>query len=883
VSILHNETMKKLIIAGVFLILFAVGCKKQGELIQSPSRLADIQRMLDVQKKLTANSQVPLWDIFDRKLTPNEKQALEFLYAYMPLSDLADYPPTFFLANVRQCLKARREMTWSRKVPEDVFLHFVLPLRVNNENLDSFRLVMYDEIKERIKDLEMADAALEINHWCHEKVTYRGTDSRTSAPLSTVKKSFGRCGEESTFTVSAMRTVGIPARQGYTPRWAHTDDNHAWVEVWIDGKWYYLGACEPEPDLNMGWFSEPSRRTMLVHTRAYGHYFGNEEVVTAADRFSELNLTSNYAPVKTVTVLVKQPNGSPADSARIEFKLYNYAEYYPIAIKYTNEQGITQLTTGLGDLLIWASKAGVFNCQKLSVPQTDTVVLVLNKTSQKPHYEVYDMVPPHAIKTDYKVSVEKRKENDRRLAFEDSLRNAYMKTFKDSMWSSDLARKLNLNVDSVREFIAKSYGNWQGIASYLEKNHKNYRNNMLALASQLSDKDYSDVSEAILTAHLRETPEIGDIGREEFERYILSPRIDEENLSPWRSFLRDKMGQMEEFVQKDVSILIHWINENIRVDDQANKHSRAPITPIGVFNVRVADFISRDIFFVAVCRTFGIPARLNPVTRAPEYFMNDEWFRASFDHTTNNHAVQGLLQLTQTRNPVIPQYYIHFTIGVLQDGHYKTLEFEEGRKVTDFPTIPLDTGRYVLITGNRMEDGSVLSSMTYFTIEPGKLTKISVELRKNSGELQSSGKLDLDKLMLKTADQAEPLSLTTLAKNKSLVIILLDAGLEPSKHVLNDLGPYVDHFNQWNSRFIFVTSTEKSNQGSILNSYTLPLNHIFGIDYNDNILSAVNALYGPGLKEKLPLVLLCDKQGKVYLFSAGYKIGIGEQILKLAR
>jgi transglutaminase-like putative cysteine protease len=62
--------------------------------------------------------------------------------------------------------------------------------------------------------------------------------------------------------------AGTAARQVYTPRWAHSDDNHAWVEVWIDGKWSYLGACEPDVDLNMGWFTEPSKRVMLVHTRA---------------------------------------------------------------------------------------------------------------------------------------------------------------------------------------------------------------------------------------------------------------------------------------------------------------------------------------------------------------------------------------------------------------------------------------------------------------------------------------------------------------------------------------------------------------------------------------------------------------------------------------
>ena len=97
----------------------------------------------------------------------------------------------------------------------------------------------------------MHDAVLEVNHWCHEKAVYMPSDRRTSSPLATVKTAYGRCGEESTLLVAALRSVGIPARQVYTPRWAHTDSNHAWVEAWVDGKWCFLGSCEPEPVLNL--------------------------------------------------------------------------------------------------------------------------------------------------------------------------------------------------------------------------------------------------------------------------------------------------------------------------------------------------------------------------------------------------------------------------------------------------------------------------------------------------------------------------------------------------------------------------------------------------------------------------------------------------------
>lgn len=176
--------------------------------------------------------QLPLGDLFaifnDSTLTTAEREALMFLYAYMPIGDITDYSGDYYLENIRLSEQARQEMPWGKKIPEDVFRHFVLPVRVNNENLDNSRSVFYGELKERIKKLSMQDAILEVNHWCHEKVVYRPSDARTSSPLASVKTAYGRCGEESTFTVAALRAVGIPARQVYTPRWAHTDDNHAW-------------------------------------------------------------------------------------------------------------------------------------------------------------------------------------------------------------------------------------------------------------------------------------------------------------------------------------------------------------------------------------------------------------------------------------------------------------------------------------------------------------------------------------------------------------------------------------------------------------------------------------------------------------------------------
>jgi len=876
----------KILFYSLVLLPLLFGCSHEKPLISNPARLNDIEKMLKVQKELTTNAQIPIWGILEKTTSKNEAQALKFLYAYMPLSDLADYTPEFMLANVRQSLLTRKEMPWGYTIPEDEFLHFVLPPRVNNENLDSFRLVYYDEIRTRIAGLQIKEAALEINHWCHEKVNYRGTDSRTSAPMSTIRKGFGRCGEESTFTVAAMRTAGIPARQVYTPRWAHTDDNHAWVEVWMEGKWHFMGACEPDAELDRGWFSEPSQRTMLVHTRCYGRYFGTEEVLDAQDRFSELNLTPNYATTKTVTVKVSSSDGKSVEGAKVEFKLYNYAEFYPLATILTNSNGTARFTTGMGDLLVWASKEGKFSWKKMHVPTTDTLRLILGPQIES-LTENHDMVPPRADKPILPVSDSVRKIIDARLASEDSIRNHYMATFKDSAWIKAYAQTHQLDANTLMRILRLSYGNWKEMTSYIEGNKTLFRSMFLPLTNGISDKDLSDTKTYILTDHLTAAAATGmspNHVSEHFVEYVLAPRIALEQLAPWRTFLLQKLGkEMAEASKKDISVLTNWIKTNIRIDPVANRHSRAPLTPIGVYNLRVSDPASLDIFFVAACRTFGIPARLNPETRVPEYFQYGQWYRAGLEEQKPQPEMGTLILLDQG-NTLTPQYSLHFSIAAIREGNCTTLEFEEGKKLTDLPNpMMLETGQYLLTTGKRMADGTVLSSLTTFDIKKDQPTTLSVTLRTPETILKVVGHLELSTIRLVEASGKVAIPLARLMGKSAAVIVLMDPDSEPSKHILNDLTPYVNQFIGWEGRFIFVNPADKTTKISLFQNYQLPVKSIFAEDNNNELAKSLTAITGKEAKLSLPLLLFCLPSGDLLMISSGYKIGMGEVVLQIIR
>ena len=209
----------------------------------------------------------------------NLQEYVDFLRRALPEEDRIALPDAALERVARHAMTVREATPWGRSIPEWIFRDYVLFPRVNDEFPEAWHAPIWESLRARLAGLSMIEAALEVNVWCAEHATYQSTDNRTAGPLTVLRRGCGRCGEESTLLTAALRAAGIPARQMYSPRWAHCDDNHAWVEAWLDGGWHYMGACEPEPEPDSGWFTAAASKAMLVHTRAFGEaWSGNMEI-----------------------------------------------------------------------------------------------------------------------------------------------------------------------------------------------------------------------------------------------------------------------------------------------------------------------------------------------------------------------------------------------------------------------------------------------------------------------------------------------------------------------------------------------------------------------------------------------------------------------------
>lgn len=836
----------------------------------------------DFAKKQEILTQGDLFSIFENNtMTQPEREAMMFLYAYMTPGDIADYSGDFYLNNVRLALQTRENTSWGKNIPDLIFRHFVLPVRVNNENLDNAREVFYNELMPRIKDLSTRDAVLEVNHWCHEKVVYTPSDSRTSAPLATVKTAYGRCGEESTFLVAALRAVGIPARQVYTPRWAHTDDNHAWVEAWVDGKWFFLGACEPEPVLNLGWFNAPASRGMLMHTKVFGAYNGPEDVMKQTANYTEINIIDNYGESALLEVLVKDANNHPVKGANVEFKIYNYAEFYTVARKTTDENGHASLSAGIGDMLVYASQNGRFGFQKASFGKEKQITVVLDHQPGDNFTLPFNIVPPAEKVNLPEVTDEQRAENTRRMNLEDSIRNAYVNGFPTAEQAETFAKEQSLDPKQTTEFILKSRGNYADIMQFLKNaSQKNMGLRALELLSTVSDKDLRDTPCTILEDHLYNTDSKASITE------VLAPRIAAEMLTPYRSYLQKNIpAELAEKFTQSPQTLVNWCKDSLIIRDDLNTLF-TKTSPEGVWRSRVTDTGSREIFFVAVARSLGIPAWKDEVNGNVYYRQNNEPVKVDFEAAISTKPSEGTLQANYQPIPRLnnPKYYSHFSLSKFNNGTFQLQNYPEGNTTWESllkKGAKMETGYYMLVSGNRLANGSVLSNISFFNVEEGKTSKVQLKMRDNSEEIRVIGNFDSEARFTLAQTKEETSVLATTGRGYYIVGVL-GVGQEPTNHALKDIEIKKDDFEKWGRTLLLLFTDEEAYRKFNRKDFpNLPSTAVFGIDTDGKIRKMIADNMKLANGGQLPVFIIADTFNRIVFESHGYTIGLGEQMIHL--
>ncbi len=851
----------------------------------------------------------------------SEEEALliKFFYGTMPLRDAGEYPFEIFLSYVRHALWLRKTIDWCKKLPEDLFVHDVLYYRINSEDISDCRSFFYEQLKDRIVGLDEYQAAVEINYWCAEHATYEMADDRTAGPMTMYRSGKGRCGEESTFTVTALRSVGLAARQVYTPRWAHCDDNHAWVEVWVNGEWHFLGACEPEEKLDRGWVTGPAGQALLIHSRTFGDYAAGkrEEVIGRDGAVVCHNVTASYTKTRKLRIQVRKQDNTPAAHAQISVEILNMAEYFPAAVLETDEQGETSIRLGLGDIRLQARSEGKFVERYCNLAEdgvgaadVDCAVTLVLKDSEAGMKDALSGVsacewhleklcaPKEVVVRESVLSEEEVSRGTRRLADAVKLREERF---------DQLTRHAIAVHPEEEERMRIAGENAEELTAFLEKDDNPDRKKLL---DSLTKKDNKDLRAEVLEDHL--SAKRGSWPEDIHVQDLLCPRIWLEEIGAYRSYICSVLpAQEQEAFASNPGLIWNYVNQNI-TDIPEEEYNTLCASPIGCLKLKMGSAVSRTILFIAICRSLNIPARLDKSLMVPEY-----WADGAFHVPVSRaQASKGTLLL---RN--IPGkewiYAQHWTLGRLEKDHFVTMNHAGLVFEKETLELLLPVGIYRLIAVKRLLNGDQEAAELLFAIEKEKQTELYMpDFEKADGVMpwEKNSVLDeiqsclLRDILLQRAD-GTLCSLEKLVSGKRSILAFLEIGAEPTEHVLNEVLA-LEKSAKGNSKgigcqLLFVLRQEKDLQHKTLQEVLAldagsEIEILYDIsggasDANAALHTAVSdAAFGTlcgwqeaakrmRLAEKLPVLAAVRPDGTGIYGSCGYHVGSVELMVRILK
>ena len=802
-------------------------------------------------------------------------EALYYLYAFMPLSDIGDYKVETFLDFARHGAFLFNKGEFKGQANEEMFAEYVLGARINNEDIVENRKIFYDRVKSLIKGKTMKEAVIDINYWCSSKVTYRSTDGRTANPITVYNNTYGRCGEESTFGVSVFRSVGIPARQVYVPLWSHCDDNHAWVEVWCDGKWYFLGACEPEDELNQGWFLNASKRAMMVHARCYNPEL-EKDVNEGVGIPVAVNALSTYAPTREIFVKVINEAGEPISGIKVYFKVINYSMPGEIAVTCTDEEGVTRLKTGRGSLIISAYEDGNYGEVLVDTAEDIQITLVLSPDGYKKTEGSFIMRAPSLVNSAKAENKAKSEASDARKK-EEAEKRAYKEaSLFDREAAERTIKRFKGKDEEILSFaLLKSCENQRELEKFISEKREIPDKWKVGLIDSLTQKDYQDTEAETLFNHCLYTDEklFDKYPREIFYKYILCPRVDFEMIRPYRKFLSERFEGAKVSNIDEIRALFNEVDAKLKEKPEL-EYSSLISSALGAFSIGYASEKSKRVIFIQLLRSLGVPSRLNPNDRRMEVYLDDGFIAIEEE----KESPKGSLEL-EFEAGVNWSYYDNFSILVYSEGEFKPLYLDMEDIKKDGGVLKLNAGTYRLITSNRLPNGNIFAKSVLAEVKEGESTKLSVAFYE-AGISDMLSDYPIRNIEFET-EKKEKTSISELTKDKNGIFIWLSAKAEPTEHILNELHDKKELFNKLKTKLHLVVKSKDELEDANIKRIAGELSNrdILFESFDTEAGKLARELYlEPGL---YPLICVVDKEGRGVYGTAGYNVGTADMLLKI--
>jgi hypothetical protein len=169
----------------------------------------------------------------------------------------------------------------------------------------------------------------------------------------------------------------------------------------------------------------------------------------------------------------------------------------------------------------------------------------------------------------------------------------------------------------------------------------------------------------------------------------------------------------------------------------------------------------------------------------------------------------------------------------------------------------------------------VLTKLSFFNLEENKTQNLDLELRKDLAPAPVLGKIrDMEGFFKMIAIPGGRMN------NKGIILAWLDPEKEPSRHFIADLLQKKKELDKWSGTILLLFKTGSDKDLFIRkNANGLPYKTKYAVTSTGSLEDFLKILQKKAVMD-LPVVTFINPVGEIIYFSEGYKIGIGNEILR---
>ncbi len=811
---------------------------------------------------------------------------IKFILDHSSPNDLAVLTPDFIRKNVDLAARTK-EFRYAVLYSEEIFRHFVLPLRVSQEPFEDWRERFYKEIYPLVKDIsDIEEAAILVNLWAEEQMTYKPTHGKDQAPLTTIKRGYGRCEEMMIIYMAAARSVGIPVRSAGTPLWNFTDSNHAWVEVWTPSGWKYLG--EPADRLNSTWFTKTTERASLITSTAFGYYDG-EDIIQSSDNSTQISSIRYYTDQWDRCVIsIDDDKAMPVEGADVVLYAVSWGGVCPMEKLRSDKHGQVIIPLGRGSVFITAYKKDVGYGYSMfdTVEGKKDIRIELGKDIQltdadlsfrfqipsndgksRPETRKYFENKFELMKDNASLKRKERLNNFRRTS---EFAQYFLKSRKagtDEKFYSDqklFLDKCDILGGNTNEFLKV----FKNIDSEPKKNRTE---KLRILAEVIAGWDDKELCEMPDSASIKDLTDILFAGRERFKKSVPDTVFYKHVIAPtWTGGQVVQNGWHKEFyaqikniasqnIKTTVSDVVKWADSKVVTDpDYVYEYYSGSLSPLGIINMRNVHEFYRTKLIDSALKILGVPTRWKGKL---EYFNGKEFVIVEAGKQEGVEKIEDKeirLTIYADGEKIKAEPWSNFLVSKMQDGQIDYYYFDGANDSLEYLIkYPKDPSASLYIqAGIRNTNGDAAVA-----IRKLNQNEEVMEIRLNTPKEYLDATAEFSE---KESEVIKELAVSASSSNYKVIMVRGVIPNEPTHRMTSLLIGKLKEITDKNASLIIYTEIRDDNDIEVSTGLIKKKGDILIADTDDN---------------QYPLVFVLNEKNRIVFASKGYNMNIGDLIV----